>query len=381
MKFFNDFGWPILAGLLAATVAVLLFPQLTGQHFVTGGAIESLSARDGSALAPVSSYAPAVRRAAPSVVNIYTRKKVPESKHPLLNDPFFRRFFNNNNVPQQQRMESSLGSGVIVSSDGFILTNHHVISGAEEILTLLHDGREANARVIGTDPETDLAVLKIDLDGLQPSIIGDLQHTEVGDIVLAIGNPFGVGQSVSQGIISAKGRKDLGLNTFENFIQTDAAINPGNSGGALVDLHGNLLGINSAILNENSSVGIGFAIPSDTAIKVLDDIIKNGRVIRGWLGVEAQRLAPQIAQRLGIEPPAALLITDVHVAGPAFQSGLKPGDVITHINGQRVGDGASGMNLIAQLSPGDPISLKVIRRDQHLTIAAIAGTRPQLTSN
>lgn len=381
MKFFNDFGWPILAGLLAATVAVLLFPQLTGQHFVTGGAVESLSARDGSALAPVSSYAPAVRRAAPSVVNIYTRKKVPESKHPLLNDPFFRRFFNNNNVPQQQRMESSLGSGVIVSSDGFILTNHHVISGAEEILTLLHDGREANARVIGTDPETDLAVLKIDLDGLQPSIIGDLQHTEVGDIVLAIGNPFGVGQSVSQGIISAKGRKDLGLNTFENFIQTDAAINPGNSGGALVDLHGNLLGINSAILNENSSVGIGFAIPSDTAIKVLDDIIKNGRVIRGWLGVEAQRLAPQIAQRLGIEPPAALLITDVHVAGPAFQSGLKPGDVITHINGQRVGDGASGMNLIAQLSPGDPISLKVIRRDQHLTIAAIAGTRPQLTSN
>lgn len=381
MKFLNDFGWPILAGLLAATVAVLLFPQLTGQHFVTGGAVESLSARDGSALAPVSSYAPAVRRAAPSVVNIYTRKKVPESKHPLLNDPFFRRFFNNNNVPQQQRMESSLGSGVIVSSDGFILTNHHVISGAEEILTLLHDGREANARVIGTDPETDLAVLKIDLDGLQPSIIGDLQHTEVGDIVLAIGNPFGVGQSVSQGIISAKGRKDLGLNTFENFIQTDAAINPGNSGGALVDLHGNLLGINSAILNENSSVGIGFAIPSDTAIKVLDDIIKNGRVIRGWLGVEAQRLAPQIAQRLGIEPPAALLITDVHVAGPAFQSGLKPGDVITHINGQRVGDGASGMNLIAQLSPGDPISLKVIRRDQHLTIAAIAGTRPQLTSN
>lgn len=381
MKFFNDFGWPILAGLLAATVAVLLFPQLTGQHFVTGGATESLSARDGSALAPVSSYAPAVRRAAPSVVNIYTRKKVPESKHPLLNDPFFRRFFNNNNVPQQQRMESSLGSGVIVSSDGFILTNHHVISGAEEILTLLHDGREANARVIGTDPETDLAVLKIDLDDLQPSIIGDLQHTEVGDIVLAIGNPFGVGQSVSQGIISAKGRKDLGLNTFENFIQTDAAINPGNSGGALVDLHGNLLGINSAILNENSSVGIGFAIPSDTAIKVLDDIIKNGRVIRGWLGVEAQRLAPQIAQRLGIEPPAALLITDVHVAGPAFQSGLKPGDVITHINGQRVGDGASGMNLIAQLSPGDPISLKVIRRDQHLTIAAIAGTRPQLTSN
>lgn len=381
MKFFNDFGWPILAGLLAATVAVLLFPQLTGQHFVTGGATESLSALDGSALAPVSSYAPAVRRAAPSVVNIYTRKKVPESKHPLLNDPFFRRFFNNNNVPQQQRMESSLGSGVIVSSDGFILTNHHVISGAEEILTLLHDGREANARVIGTDPETDLAVLKIDLDGLQPSIIGDLQHTEVGDIVLAIGNPFGVGQSVSQGIISAKGRKDLGLNTFENFIQTDAAINPGNSGGALVDLHGNLLGINSAILNENSSVGIGFAIPSDTAIKVLDDIIKNGRVIRGWLGVEAQRLAPQIAQRLGIEPPAALLITDVHVAGPAFQSGLKPGDVITHINGQRVGDGASGMNLIAQLSPGDPISLKVIRRDQHLTIAAIAGTRPQLTSN
>jgi serine protease DegS len=311
------------------------------------------------------------------VVNIYTRKRLPEQRHPLLNDPFFRRFFNKRNVPQQERMESSLGSGVIVSHDGFILTNHHVIDGADEITALLYDGREARASLVGTDPETDLAVLKIDLDNLTPSTVKDSQQTQVGDIVLAIGNPFGVGQSVSQGIISATGRKDLGLNIFEDFLQTDAAINPGNSGGALVDVYGNLVGINSAILNETSSVGIGFAIPANTATKILKDIVANGRVIRGWLGVEAQQLAPESAARLGLQPPTALIITDVHLASPAFSSGLKPGDVVTHINNERIGNGSSGMNLIAQLNPGDPIQLEIIRRDQRLRISAIAGTRPQ----
>lgn len=380
MKFSNDFVWPVVTGLLAAAVVILLLPYFdkTGSAPKPTTPESSESTVPGTSAEPelVSSYAPAVSLAAPSVVNIYTRKRLPEQRHPLLNDPFFRRFFNNRNVPQQQRMESSLGSGVIVSHDGFILTNHHVVNGADEIITLLYDGREARAHLIGTDPETDLAVLKIDLDNLTPSTVKDSQQIQVGDIVLAIGNPFGVGQSVSQGIISATGRKDLGLNIFEDFIQTDAAINPGNSGGALVDVYGNLVGINSAILNEASSVGIGFAIPANTAIKILKDIVANGRVIRGWLGVEAQQLAPESAALLGLEPPTALIITDVQLASPAFSSGLKPGDVVTHINNERIGNGSSGMNLIAQLNPGDPIQLEVIRRDQRLRISAIAGTRP-----
>ncbi|RLA47657.1 MAG: 2-alkenal reductase [Gammaproteobacteria bacterium] len=379
LKFFNEFGWPVLTGLLAATIVVMLLPHFTGEDRLVNGVDTAPVATNGGATTEVvSSYATAVRHAAPSVVNIYTRKKLTEKRHPLLNDPFFQRFFNNRNVPQQQRMESSLGSGVIMTADGFILTNHHVVNGADEIIILLYDGREAKATIVGTDPETDLAVLSIALDDLTPSTVTASKHPQVGDIVLAIGNPFGVGQSVSQGIISATGRKDLGLNTFENFIQTDASINPGNSGGALVDVYGDLVGINSAILNETSSVGIGFAIPAKTAIKVLEDIIKNGRVIRGWLGVEARQLAPQIASQLGIEPPTALLITDVHPASPAFESDLKPGDVVTHINGERISDGANSMNLIAQLSPGDPIQLDIVRHDSRLTIAAIAGTRPQV---
>ncbi len=379
MKFLNDFAWPVVTGLLAAAVVILLLP-----YFEENGTIVEPRTTESTIFGtitdpgPVPSYASAVNHAAPSVVNIYTRKRLPEQRHPLLDDPFFRRFFNNRNVPQQERMESSLGSGVIVSHDGFILTNHHVINGADEIIALLYDGREARAHLIGTDPETDLAVLKIDLDNLTPSTVKDSQQTQVGDIVLAIGNPFGVGQSVSQGIISATGRKDLGLNIFEDFLQTDAAINPGNSGGALVDLHGNLVGINSAILNETSSVGIGFAIPTNTATKVLKDIIANGRVIRGWLGVEAQQLSPESAARLGLEPPSALIITDVHLASPASSSGLKAGDVVTHINNERIGSASNGMTLIAQLNPGDPIQLEIIRHDRRLLVSAIAGTRPQV---
>ncbi len=378
MKIISDFAWPVVTGLLAAAVAVLLLPYLSSTNVINQLPPDEITIVNAPIPELVSSYAPAVRHAAPSVVNIYTRKKLVQQRHPILNDPFFRRFFNNRNVPQQQRMESSLGSGVIVSHDGFILTNHHVIDGADEIITLLYDGREAKATIVGTDPETDLAVLKIDLGKLTPTTVRDTTPVQVGDIVLAIGNPFGVGQSVSQGIISATGRKDLGLTIFENFIQTDAAINPGNSGGALVDVYGNLVGINSAILNETASVGIGFAIPADTAIHVLEDIIKNGRVIRGWLGVEAQQLAPEVATQLELEPPTALIITTVHPASPAFSGGLKPGDVVTHINSERIGTGSSGMNLIAQLNPGDPIQLDIIRHDSRLTISAIAGTRPQV---
>lgn len=377
LKFLRAYGWPIFSGILAATVISLLLPRFTGESpTLDVVSTESLSPVNNTLPNTFTSYNLAVNLAAPSVVNIYTRKKIIKKRHPLLDDPFFRQFFNSRNVPQRQRMESSLGSGVIVGPEGYILTNHHVVSGADEIITLLYDGREAKAEVIGSDPETDLAVLKIDLGNLKASAIADSEQVQVGDIVLAIGNPFGVGQSVSQGIISAKGRKDLGLNTFENFIQTDAAINPGNSGGALVNVYGSLVGINSAILNEGSSVGIGFAIPADTAINVMEAIIKNGRVIRGWLGVEAQQLAIQTARRMAIDPPAALLITDVHRDSPAYKSGVKPGDVVTHINGEHVGNGSNGMNLIARLSPGDPIKLEIVRRDSHLTVIAVAGTRP-----
>jgi len=325
----------------------------------------------------VTSYAAAVRKAAPSVVNIYTRTRF---SHPLADDPVFQRFIGGSNMPQRQRMESSLGSGVIVDDRGFILTNNHVVEGAEEIVALLYDGREALASIVGTDKDSDLAVLKIDLDQLTaiPRAHQDSQtRAEVGDIVLAIGNPFGIGQSVSQGIISATGRSGLSLNRYENYLQTDAAINPGNSGGALIDAYGNLVGINSATLNETSFVGIGFAIPTRMAIKVLDDIITHGRVIRGWLGVEVQQLAPRIAAQLELSPPSALIITAVPIYGPAYNSGLQPGDIITHINGQAVSDGSSEINLIADLAPGDPIELRIIRKNIWLTIKAIAGIRPE----
>lgn len=369
MNFLKNYTWPLITGLLAAAVVILVLPRFDQR---------SSASRQAEPRPPVSSYADAVGVASPSVVNIYTLKKLTLQRHPLLNDPFFRRFFNQHNVPQRQRMESSLGSGVIVSGDGFILTNYHVIDGADEIIALLHDGREARAVPVGTDQETDLAVLKINLDRIEPATVKDSTNLAVGDVVLAIGNPFGVGQSVSQGIISATGRTDLGLNLFENFIQTDAAINPGNSGGALIDASGQLIGINSAILNESSSVGIGFAIPTNTAMKVLRDIVEHGRVIRGWLGVEAQHLTPDTAARLELDPPTALIITDVHPGSPALAAGLQPGDIVTHINNRRIGKGSSGMHLIAGLAPGDPIELDVIRRQARLKISAIAGTRPPI---
>ncbi len=356
----------------------MLFPSLLHQQDSSRKATDDADLISNTAWEGPVSYADAVSRAAPSVVNIYTSKTLTRPRHPLLDDPFFRRFFNSSNLPQQQRMESSLGSGVIINDEGFILTNNHVVADADQIVVLLHDGREARAVVAGTDAETDLAVLKIELDDLTPIKIGNPAQSRIGDVVLAIGNPFGLGQSVSLGIISATGRNGLGLNTYENFIQTDAAINPGNSGGALVDTSGNLVGINSAILDESTSVRIGFAIPADTAVKVLEDIVEHGKVIRGWLGVQARQLSATVATRMGLDPPRGLIITDIHLNGPAHQAGLRPGDVITHINQQRVGDGSQGMNIIAKLMPGDPIRIDVVRDGKKIAITAIAGTRPQL---
>jgi serine protease DegS len=325
------------------------------------------------------SYAAAVQRAAPSVVNIYTRKLAPQRRSPLLNDPAFRRYFDQSARPQQQRMESSLGSGVIVSGDGYILTNHHVVANADAIIVLLADGREAEAQVVGSDPETDLAVLRITLKNLSPMPIGNSSQARVGDVVLAIGNPFGLGQSVSQGIVSATGR-GLGLNTFENFLQTDAAINRGNSGGALIDAYGNLIGINTAILDETSSQGISFAIPVKTAIKVLEDIIREGHVVRGWLGVQVQQLVANTPQDNGAAPPAALIIIEVQPGSPAAASGLRSGDIVTHINGNPVLDGVHSTNLIADLKPGDSVNLQVLRDQQALTISAIVGVRPTINA-
>ncbi len=369
-------SWPVVCGLLAAAVILLAFPQLTSRPPQAPMNTSELAPANGHWSGPAS-YSDAVSRAAPSVVNIYTHKELQRAQHPLLDDPLFRRFFNSSNQPRQKRMLSSLGSGVIVDQSGYVLTNNHVVSEADEIIALLHDGREAKARVIGNDPETDLAVLKIEVENPAAINIGEPSQASVGDVVLAIGNPFGVGQSVSQGIISATGRNGLGLNTFENFIQTDAAINPGNSGGALVDAYGNLLGINSAILDGTGySVGVGFAIPADTAMKVLNDIVQHGRVIRGWLGVEASALSQQLATRLGIDPPQGLLITNIYNQGPAHIAGVLPGDVIVRINSYWAWDNKRSMNLVARLAPGDPVNLELWRKGEILKVTAIAGTRP-----
>ncbi|HEX4880890.1 MAG TPA: trypsin-like peptidase domain-containing protein [Porticoccaceae bacterium] len=373
MRWFRYFAGPIVLGLaIAALVLWRLPPQVAEPRDSTPDApqqtLESLAEER-------VSYADAVRRAAPSVVNIYTRKLLPERRHPLLNDPFYRRFFDRSAQHQQQRMESSLGSGVIVSGEGYILTNAHVIAGADAVIVLLADGREAQATVVGADGETDLAVLKIVLDGLAPIPVGNSSQARVGDVVLAIGNPFGLGQSVSQGIISALGR-GIGLNTYENFLQTDAAINRGNSGGALIDAYGNLIGINTAMLDSGTSQGISFAIPVKTAIKVLGDIVRHGQVIRGWLGVNVQQLPTETAQALGLSPPSGLVVQEIQPGGPAATAGLLAGDVITHINGAPALDAAYSINLIADLKPGTQMRLQVLRGNAPVAIVATVGTRP-----
>ena len=374
-------GWPTVTGLLVALLAIQQFPQLLGEARPDNRSqfsLSSLTPADNDWEGPTS-YAAAVQRATPSVVNIYTRTRLKSRRHPLFDDPLFRHFFNNSAQPQQERMQSALGSGVIIDSDGYLLTNNHVIEGADEILVLLTDGREARANLIGTDPDTDLAVLKINLSGLTAIGVGMPERAQVGDVVLAIGNPFGVGQTVTQGIVSATGRYGLGLNTYENFIQTDAAINPGNSGGALVDAYGNLLGINTAILDQRntaSAVGIGFAIPAEIAIETLKDIVKYGRVVRGWLGIEAQQLTPRLARSFNLSSTNGVVITAIYSNGPAHKAGLKPGDIITRINSEPVGDGRRSMTQIAQSRPGESVAIEVLRDGEPQTINAELGAKP-----
>jgi len=307
----------------------------------------------------VVSYSAAVKVAAPAVVNIFTTQKVKQMNHPLLNDPVFREFFGNQ-IPQQPQNENSLGSGVIVRADGYILTNNHVIAQAEHIVVALHDGRRAEAKVIGTDPDTDLAVIKIELDKL-PVLPFKLSGNEVGDVVLAIGNPFGVGQTVTQGIISATGRSDLGINTYEDFIQTDAAINPGNSGGALIDVAGNLIGVNTAIFSQSGgSLGIGFAIPAKICQQVLNSILKDGRVVRGWLGIS---LIPNtMDEDVLAAKPVGVVVADVLRDGPADAAGVKRGDKIIQVNNEQITSASHLINYVALQAPQSVIDL-VIERD------------------
>ena len=318
------------------------------------------------------SLAAAPKKAMPAVVSINTSKEV---RSPHLNDPWFHFFFGDQIGTQQQ---TGLGSGVIVSPDGYILTNNHVVEGADQITVTLADSRIAEARIVGTDPETDLAVLKIELDKLPVIVLGNSDHAVVGDTVLAIGNPFGVGQTVTSGIISALGRSELGINTFENFIQTDAAINPGNSGGALVDVEGNLLGINTAIYSRSGgSMGIGFAIPVSTAKIVMDGLVKDGKVTRGWIGVEPNELSPELAETFGVAGTnAGVIITGVLQGGPAARAGMLPGDVIVQVDEQRVRNVAEMMTAVASLQPGQRADFEILRNGQSMTLNIVPSERP-----
>jgi serine protease DegS len=366
-------GWPVISGVIIALIFLLSQPQIRSKLSALLQQ-QSASERIEQLFTQPNSYAEAVKRAAPAVVNIYTRVQARPNKQ---NSPAQSQYLNPHSNGRESQ-QSALGSGVIVSDLGYLLTNNHVIQDASEIIVILHDGREAHAQIIGRDADTDLAVLKIELDNLTAIELGSPSGAQVGDIVLAIGNPFGVGQTVTQGIISAMGRYGLGLNTYENFLQTDAAINPGNSGGALIDANGRLLGINTAVLDKIglASVGIGFAVPADTAMKTLEDIVQHGSVVRGWLGIEARQMTPQLARALGTETMNGVVITGIYNNGPAHMAGLQPKDIIVQIDDRVVGDGRLSMYQIARLEPGEGASLIVLRQGKRIRINAVVGTRP-----
>ena len=369
-------------GIVAAFLLLLLKPEWfeSGQPVIEVREAPQHTAPAAATTASpmVTSYADAVEQAAPAVVNVYTTKVITRKRHPLLDDPLFRHFFGDQvDVPRKQT-QTSLGSGVIVSPQGYVLTNNHVIAGADEIQVLLQDGRSTRAQVAGVDKDTDLAVLRIELKDLPAIAISAAEHVRVGDVALAIGNPFGVGQTVTLGIISATGRTHLGINRYEDFIQTDAAINPGNSGGALINAWGELIGINTAIYSQSGgSQGIGFAIPSHLAANVMTQIIESGHVERGWLGIEAQDLTPQLAESFGLDNTHGMLIAGVLRGGPADQAGIQPGDVVDRVDGRTVDDARAAMSQIAQSAPGTRLKLEGVRDGKPLAIDVTTGRRPE----
>lgn len=372
--FMRDWGWPVTCGVLLALVLLQYYPEPLGMP--ASAPILSVAPAAPKTGSGQSSYRLAVQRAAPAVANVYTTKRAAEQAGaPLLRNPATGDYADA--LPPPAQRDSSLGSAVILSPDGYLLTNNHVIAGAEQILVALRDGREAMAELVGTDPETDLAVLKIELEGLPSVSISSAEHQEIGDVVLAIGNPFGLGQTVTMGIVSATGRNQLGLNTYEDFIQTDAAINQGNSGGALIDTAGNLIGINTAIFSQSGgSQGIGFAIPVRLATEVMQAIIEHGHVVRGWLGVEVQPLTADLAEAFQVAPGSGLVISGLYREGPAWQAGLKPGDVILRIDGQTAVAGRQAMNQVARAKPGESVTIEVLRGGEPMTVEAAVGVRP-----
>ncbi len=331
------------------------------------------------ASAPKSGFSNAVKKAMPAVVNIFTSTKpTSNNRQPYMDDPVYRHFFGDPQENLDEEPENSLGSGVIVSEQGLILTNNHVVATADQIEVALGDGRKLVATVVGTDPETDLAVLRIDADKLPSITFAANDKLAVGDVVLAIGNPFGVGQNVTQGIVSALGRSRLGINPYENSIQTDASINPGNSGGALIDSDGNLVGINSAIYSRSGgSMGIGFAIPASLAKQVMEQIVVNGSVVRGWVGIEAQDVTDELAESFKLKESQGALIAGVLRDSPADRAGLKAGDILTQIGGKPVADAENMLNLIAALKPNEKVTLSIVRDGINKNIDVIIGRRPK----
>ena len=383
-RFWLFFAQAVTVLLALMFIVVTLKPQWLQRQGQLGKqlatpivALREVAPGIGGAPAP-SSYADAAQKAMPAVVNVFSSKDGSLPADPRAKDPLFRYFFGDRNARKQQdEPASNLGSGVIVSPKGYILTNQHVVDGADQIEVALADGRTATAKVIGIDPETDLAVLKINLPDLPTITLGRADQARVGDVVLAIGNPFGVGQTVTMGIISALGRNHLGINTFENFIQTDAPINPGNSGGALVDVNGNLLGINTAIYSRSGgSLGIGFAIPLSTARTVLESIITTGSVTRGWIGVEPQDVTPEIAESFGLQQKSGAIVAGVLQGGPADKAGIRPGDILVSVNGEDIGDTTKLLNVVAQIKPGATAKVHVVRKGKELNLNVVIGKRP-----
>ena len=378
--------WLIFAQSVTVAVAVVFvistlkpdwLPQRSADPAISGTGEPGKPAET----APGGSYREAARKALPSVVHVYTTQKLVAPKHPLVDDPIFRHFFGDS-AESEDQPNSGLGSGVIVSASGYVLTNYHVIEAAEQIEVSLNDGRDLKARLVGSDPETDLAVLQIEAEASEelklPAIsLGRMDDVIVGDVVLAIGNPFGVGQTVTMGIVSALGRSHLGINTFENFIQTDAAINPGNSGGALVDSRGHLVGINTAIYSRSGgSLGIGFAIPVSTVRNVMEQIIRTGTVTRGWIGVEAQEMTAELAESFGLADASGALISGVQRGSPADAAGIRPGDILQAVGGKPVKDPQAMLDLIAALQPGDNVSFKLRRKKSAYDTEIRIGKRP-----